>query len=431
MLASLCLLLAAGCPGAPQGGGEGEGEKEPPGQLVESDKARVIAPEVPGEDLNEVVAGNSAFALDLYQQVRGEDGNIFYSPYSISVALAMTYAGARTETEQEMAETMTFTLPQDRLHPAFNGLDQELASRGQDAEEADDEGFQLNIVNQLWGQAGFSFLEPFLDVLAENYGAGMRLLDFAADPEASRVQINDWVADQTEDRIQNLIPRMAITTTTRLVLTNAIYFKATWSKQFDEGQTQDGPFNLLDGSQVTLPLMQQVETFAYTGGEGYQAVELPYEGNELSMVILLPDAGQLEGFEAGLDVERLEGILQSLDFRDLDLTMPRFTFEWSASLKQVLSAMGMPLAFSAADFSGITEAAALAIQDVIHKAFVAVDEEGTEAAAATAVIIGETAVPEPVDPLVVRIDRPFLLLIQDRATGTVLFLGRVTDPTTG
>jgi serpin B len=398
---------------------------------VESDKARVIAPEVPGEDLNEVVAGNSAFALDLYQQVRGEDGNIFYSPYSISVALAMTYAGARTETEQEMAETMTFTLPQDRLHPAFNGLDQELASRGQDAEEADDEGFQLNIVNQLWGQAGFSFLEPFLDVLAENYGAGMRLLDFAADPEASRVQINDWVADQTEDRIQNLIPRMAITTTTRLVLTNAIYFKATWSKQFDEGQTQDGPFNLLDGSQVTLPLMQQVETFAYTGGEGYQAVELPYEGNELSMVILLPDAGQLEGFEAGLDVERLEGILQSLDFRDLDLTMPRFTFEWSASLKQVLSAMGMPLAFSAADFSGITEAAALAIQDVIHKAFVAVDEEGTEAAAATAVIIGETAVPEPVDPLVVRIDRPFLLLIQDRATGTVLFLGRVTDPTTG
>jgi len=407
-----------------------DGETAPPGETVKSDKARETSPNVPAADLAELVAGNSAFAFDLYQQVRDGGGNLFYSPYSISVALAMTYAGARNETEQQMADTLHFTLPQDRLHPAFNKLDLALASRGEDTPGGDGEGFELNIVNRIWGQTGYSFLAEFLDVLAENYGTGLSLLDFVTKPEESRLVINDWVSDQTEDRIENLIPEGVITSVTRLVLTNAIYFNAAWAAPFEAELTRDRPFNLPGGSQVTVPMMTQVASFNYAAGDGYQAVELPYEGNELSMVIFLPDADRFDEFEGTLGATRVETILQDLNQREIELTMPKFTFEWAASVKSVLSAMGMPVAFSAAaaDFSGMNGVRELFLQDVIHKAFVAVDEEGTEAAAATAVIVGLTAAPSA--SLVVTVDRPFVFLIRDIETGAILFVGRVLNPST-
>ncbi|MGD2148835.1 MAG: serpin family protein [Anaerolineae bacterium] len=408
------LLSLAGC-GEPAG-------------AVRSEKQRVTAPDVDASDVMKVVGGDSAFAFDLYQSLKGEDGNLFYSPHSISVALAMTYAGARGGTEKQMAETLHYVLSQDRLHPAFNALDLVLEERGEGAEGRDEQGFRLNIVNAIWGQKGYDFLTEFLDVLAENYGAGLRLLDFAKAPEEARVTINDWVSDQTEGRIEDLIPKGLIDPLTRLVLTNAIYFNAAWDHPFEERLTENGPFHLLDGSQVSVPLMQQTESFAFEEGDGYQAVELPYDSRELSMVILLPEAGHFEAFEGSLDAQLVDAILEDLAPRQVALTMPKFEFDSSFELGQTLAAMGMPDAFGeAADFSGMDGTRRLSISAVVHKAFVAVDEAGTEAAAATAVIIAEVAVPE--EPLEVRIDRPFIFLIRDIETGAILFLGRVVDPT--
>jgi serpin B len=387
--------------------------------------ARNTAPQASAADLEALVGGNRAFALELYQALREQEGNLFYSPYSISMALAMTYAGARTGTEAQMAEVLHFSLPQAQLHPAFNALDLTLAERGEGAGGRG--GFQLNVANALWGQAGYPFLPEFLDLLGRNYGAGLRLLDFAADAEAARLTINDWVAEQTEDRIQDLIPPGVLGAATRLVLTNAIYFNAAWAQPFEASATQDEAFHLLDGGQVTVPMMHQTESFGYLAGDGYQAVELPYEGHELSMVILLPDEGGFEAFEAGLDAAQVEAILQETSDRQVALALPRFEFEAQFSLADTLGAMGMPDAFSdQANFSGMTGTRDLFISAVIHKAFVAVDEEGTEAAAATAVVMVEGAM--PAEPLEVRVDRPFLFLIRDIQTGTVLFLGRVMDP---
>jgi serpin B len=313
------------------------------------------------------------------------------------------------------------------LHPVFNNLDIELASRGEGAKGKDEEGFRLNIVNALWGQKDFTFLPEFLDVLGENYGAGMRILDFIQETEESRVTINDWVSDQTEGRIKDLIPQGAITAITRLVLTNAIYFNAAWQYPFDEDATADGPFYLLDGGTVTVPMMSQTESFGYAEGEAYQAVEIPYDGQELSMVILLPGDGQFETFENSMNYQMVKGIISELERQEVSLTMPKFEFESEFSLKQVLAVMGMPVAFTAnADFSGITGSRDLLISEVIHKAFVSVDEAGTEAAAATAVIMELTAAPGmPVD---VTLERPFIFLIRDIETGSILFTGRVANP---
>jgi len=396
-------------------------------EVLESDKERITSPDVSTSEQALLVEGNSAFAFELYQALKGEEGNLFYSPYSISLALAMTYAGARGETAQQMAATLQFILEQDRLHPAFNWLDAELAKRGEGAEGKDGEGFRLNIVNAIWGQKDYSFLTDFLDVLAENYGAGLRILDFITETEASRLAINKWVSDQTEGRIEDLIPQGAIDALTRLVLTNAIYFNAAWENPFNEDMTADGPFYLLDGGQVTVPMMRQTESFGYTEGEGYQAVELQYDGNELSMVILLPEAGNFQAFEEGLQAQQVDAIISALQPTEVTLTMPQFEFDSEFSLKDTLAGMGMPIAFSSdADFSGMTGNRELSISDVLHKAFVAVDEAGTEAAAATAVIMKLTAVPEP--PVEVTIDRPFIFLIRDIDTGVILFVGRVMNP---
>jgi len=401
------------------------------GEVLKSDKERITSPDVSTNEQALLVEGNSAFAFELYQklveQLEGQEANLFYSPYSISLALAMTYAGASGETAQQMADTLQFLLEQASLHPAFNWLDAELAKRGEGAAGKDGEGFRLNIVNAIWGQKDYEFLPAFLDVLAENYGAGLRILDFITETEKSRLAINDWVSDQTEGRIEDLIPPGAIDALTRLVLTNAIYFNAAWEHPFDEKMTADGPFYLLEGGQVSVPMMKQTESFGYTEGEGYQALELQYDGGELSMVVFLPEAGQFEDFEKTLNAQQVDAIISDLRHIEVALTMPRFEFDSEFSLKDTLAGMGMPIAFSSsADFSGMTGMRELSISDVMHKAFVAVDEAGTEAAAATAVIVGLTAVPEPT--VEVTIDRPFIFLIRDIETGAILFVGRVLNP---
>jgi serpin B len=374
-----------------------------------------------------LVAGNNAFAFDLYQAVRASEGNIFYSPYSISQALAMTYAGARGDTQRQMADTLSFTLPDDRLHPAFNALDLELAHRGEGGEATHEGRFQLNIANAIWGQEGYAFLPEFLDVLAQDYGAGVRLLDFVHAPEESRLAINDWVSDQTEGKIPDLMPQGVIDALTRLVLTNAIYFNAGWLFPFEPQHTEEGPFHLLDGGEVTVPMMKQSEDFAYAEGEGYQALELPYGLSGVSMLLLVPQAGQFETFESSLNAERVDAILKGLEGWGVTLSMPKFDFESSFDLGQALATMGMPDAFSqTADFSGMTGSPELLISAVVHKAFISVDEEGTEAAAATGgVAMGITGPQGHVD---LTVDRPFVFLIRDYKTGAVLFVGRVMNP---
>jgi serpin B len=397
------------------------------GEVLKSDKERITSPNVTQSEKALLIEGNSAFAFNLYQALKGKEGNLFYSPYSISLALAMTYAGARNETAAQMADTLQFMLGQGRLHPAFNWLDAELASRGEGAGE-NGEGFRLNIVNAIWGQKDYEFLSDFLDVLAENYGAGLRILDFITQPEESRVTINNWVSQQTEDRIKDLIPPGAIDSLTRLVLTNAIYFNAAWEHLFDENMTADGPFYLPDGGQVTVPMMRQTESFGYSDGEGYQAVELAYNRSELSMVILLPASGNFETFEEQLQAQRVSDIISALQPNKVNLTMPKFEFDSDFSLKDTLAGMGMPIVFSPADadFSGMTGNRELFISDVVHKAFVSVDEAGTEAAAATAVIVAGSGAPEPA--VEVTVDHPFIFLIRDIQTGAIIFIGRVLNP---
>lgn len=396
-------------------------------QEVRSDKPRDTAPSVSADDLVKLVEGNNAFAWNLFQVLQDTEGNIFYSPHSISEALAMTYAGTGGRTETQMADALQFLLPQGALHPAFNYLDLQLDKRGEGAEGKDGEGFRLNVVNAIWGQQDFKFQGPFLDVLAQNYGAGLRLLDFEKNAEGSRNTINDWVAGQTEDRIKDLIPKGAINEWTRLVLTNAIYFNAAWQFPFDKDNTNGGTFYNLSGSTTTPQMMHQTHSFGYTEGDNYQAVELPYDGYELSMVVLLPDSGKFTEFQHSLNAAKVNNIMANMQHTEVILTMPKFEFESSFGLNDSLKELGMTDAFDSvlADFSGMDGKKDLYITDVIHKAFVSVDEAGTEAAAATAVIMGLTAM--PMDDVTMTIDRPFVFLIRDIQTGAVLFIGQVTN----
>ncbi len=410
------------------------GSQDSTAAAVRSDRERA-APSAWNADLAALADGNSAFAFDLYHALRGQDGNLFYSPHSISLALAMTHAGARGETERQMADALRFTLPRDRIHPAFNALDQELASRGDGLQEEDGEGFRLNIVNAVWGQRDHPFREPFLDVLAESYGAGVRQAGFREMPDESRLAINDWVAENTEDRIKDLIPPGVINPLTRMVLTNAIYFNASWTYPFHEADTRQRPFHLLDGGSVDVPMMRTSEDFGYAAGDGYQAVDLPYAGNELSMTVLLPDEGRFREFEESLDTALAQRIIADLWFRRVTLDLPRFEFESEFQLSETLKFMGMSDAFdsAASDFSGMDGRSCLAgdpeclfIREVVHKAFVSVDEAGTEAAAATAVMMQAESAPP--DPISVTVDRPFIFLIRDGETGAILFIGRVEGP---
>ncbi len=407
--------------------GESEGTaggKPAAGQLLRSTRGRDLAPAA--ADLGALVDGNIDFALALYHAWRGEEGNLFLSPHSISTALAMTYAGARGETAEQMAAALRFGLPAERLHAAFNALDLELASRGEGAAGSDGQPFRLRVVNQLWGERTYSFLPPFLDTLAEHYGAGLRVLDFVGAAEPARLAINDWVAYQTEQRIRDLLPQGSITSLTRLVLTNAVYFNAAWQSPFPIANTSPGPFTRLDGTQTQAPMMRQTANFPAQVGANWTAVELPYDGDELSMMLLVPDPGAFADFEQKLTAARLNAVLAGLGPRLVELTLPTFEYSCQASLKAFLAQLGMPLAFSeAADFSGMDGTRELLISDVVHQAFVKVNEQGTEAAAATGVVAGVTSAPEP---LTLTVDRPFLFLIRDRATGAILFLGRVAEP---
>ncbi len=422
VIAAAVLTLAA-CAGF-RGSGPGA-------SVARADTKRETSPAVEQTGLSQLVDGNTMFALDLYQAISSEaDGNLMLSPYSVSLALAMTYAGARGDTEQQMQDTLHFLLPQEDLHPAFNALDLDLTGREYNApKEQEGQHFQMNIANAIWGQEGYSFLPDFLDVIARNYGAGLRLLDFAQEPEKSRITINDWVSDETEERIQDLIPQGLITPDTCLVLTNAIYFNASWLHPFEESATRDDAFFLLDGGQVTVPMMSQQESLGYTRGETYQAVELPYLGEDMAMLVMLPDEGRFEDFEGALDAAAFTSIRDSIQSATVDLTMPRFKYEYDLDLAKELAEMGMPAAFGGgADFSGISGSRDLFISNVIHKTFVQVDESGTEAAAATAVIMRKSAAIVEGGPVEVRVDRPFIFAIYDKRTGTTLFIGRVLNP---
>lgn len=390
--------------------------------VVESSSQRNLTPDFSEGDLEELVSGNTEFALNLYHELENEDGNLFYSPYSISIALAMTIAGAKNETETQIKTTLCFPFTQEKLHPTFNALDLALTTNTGES--------ILNIINTQWGQTGFPFLFKFLDVLAVNYGAGMNLLDFINKPEESRIIINDWVSEQTEEKIQDLIPQGEITSITRLVLTNAIYFYSQWHTCFDEELTGDSAFYLLDGSTVTVPLMAMIEedsTVELNHASMYycKAVELPYKGERLSMVIFLPDKGKYKEFESTLNYDKLSTIINALKPKELNVKVPKFEFTSSSiKLKETLYNMGMPIAFgSGADLSGINGIPGLFISEVLHKAFISVDENGTEAAASTAVIINWD-MPDNI----MHINRPFIFLIRDRETETILFLGRMLNP---
>ncbi len=404
------------------------------GDYLAAKVQRAISPQVPASDQQALAAGNEAFAAALYQQLSKQDGNLFFSPYSISLALAMVYGGAHGATETQMADTLHFTLPQDRLHPAFNSLDQSLESLNQPAGSqptatpGEPQGLQLNIANSIWGQKDFPFSQSYLDLLALNYGAGLRLADFMNAPEPSRQEINNWVSDQTNAKIKDLFPQGSISSDTRLALANAIYFKASWYEPFQESGTQPGTFHLKDGSTVDVPMMKSGDTASlFEQGQGFQAVGLPYFGGNTMMVIVLPDQGMFDSVEAGLDAAKLNTIFTGLQNGKVDLTMPKFTFSSEFGLADTLKAMGMPDAFdpNKADLSGIDGQKDLFISGVFHKAFVAVDEQGTEAAAATGISVGLTAIQQS---HTVVVDRPFLFYIYDQSTNTILFAGRVMNP---
>jgi len=375
-----------------------------------------------------VAQANNAFALDLYANLREQPGNLFLSPHSIHVALAMTSAGARGQTAQQMANVLHFTLPQDKLPGAFAGLIKDLNTGGK---IGDRELYKLVVANALWAQKDYPFHADFQNVVSANYGAALGRVDFINATEDARLEINRWVEKQTNDKIKDLLQPGVLTPLTRLVLTNAIYFKSNWANQFPKFATRDAPFHVTSDKTTQVKMMHQAERFAYLEADGLQAVELPYIGNRLSMVVLLPakvDAlGELEKTLTGAKLTEWVGGLKA---RRVQLALPRFTFSSQFSLSRTLQSLGMTDAFSpaAADLSGIATVDKLFIQAVIHKAFVDVNEEGTEAAAATAVAIGVKAILEPDQPVVFTADHPFLFVIRHRDSGTILFLGRVVNP---
>ena len=378
----------------------------------------------PAADQAEVVAGSNAFATGLYSRLRSQPGNLFFSPESISTAFAMAWAGARGQTAAEMARVFHYTLPPDHLHPAMGAL---LA-----AMNAPHDGFELHVADALWAQRDESFLESYLKLVQSAYGAGFRQVNFTSSPEAARATINQWIEKQTKDRIKDLLPPGTVTSMTRLVLTNAIYFKGSWVDPFDKAATRNDPFHVSSSQSVQAPFMHRTGNYAYYDGGTFQALDLPYKGNELSMVVLLPKKTDgLSALEDSFTAETLASWLPKLQSGNrVILALPRFTMTQRFELSGILGAMGMPQAFSnRADFSGMTGRPGLTISAAVHKAFVDVNETGTEAAAATGtVMMGMARRVEP-PPIVFQADHPFLFMIRDTKSGSILFLGRVVDPT--
>jgi serpin B len=367
-----------------------------------------------------LTGGSLAFAVDLYRELAREQGNLAFSPFSLTTALAMTYPGARGETAAEMAKTLHFDGSAPGVARGFGAVDQTLAN-------ANRPGVRLGVANSLWGQQGVAFRRPYLDLLARNFGAGIELVDYERDREAARAAINAWVAHHTRDKIRELLAPGVLDALTRLVLVNAVYLKADWKKAFERSRTHDGPFFTDQGKRVTASMMTKTDYLAYYRGGHYQAVELPYRGDRLAMVIVIPDRGMLDEFGRGLSERSLDRVVGALAPARVRLTMPKFTFRSSFQLGGTLRSLGLGRAFSdRADFSGMAERVSLKLKEVVHQAYVKVDEKGTEAAGATGVVVDAVSAKPPA--LTLKIDRPFLFLIRDRLTGAPLFLGRVVDP---
>ncbi len=405
----------------------------PDATLIRSDKPRLIVQEDPVA-ITALTAGQRAFAFDLYQILRAENGNLIYSPYSIAGAFALAQAGARGDTAAEIASVFHF--PDDALlHPTFSALDQSL-SKPAPTPEPDpsgtpqpDHSFQLRIANAAWGQQGYHFEASYLDLLAEQYGAGLHVVDFA-DPTTAAGEINRWVAEQTADRITDLVPPSQLNPDTRLALTNAVYFKAGWADEF-VALPDPMPFTPTEGATIDAPAITTHGFFAYTEVDGVQIVAVPYAGGRISFVALMPAVGEFDAFEDRLTQAWFDNALAALAGTDVIFTMPKLDYESRFGLAPALESLGVLSAFSSgsADFSGIDGTHDLFISAVIHQANITLDETGTEAAAATALIMEAGAAPPTTQPLTLTLDHPYLYLIRDDATGAPLFVGRVTDPT--
>jgi serpin B len=380
-----------------------------------------------------VVAGNNEFAFELYSKLRSTEGNLFFSPYSISTALALAYCGARGETESQMATALHLptvpgktavlkdTLVQMMFHSAFGKIIKDMNSRGEKG------GYELLAANALWGQKDYSFLKEYLELIKTNYDGHLNEVDFIRAAETTRKTINRWVEQKTNNKIKNLIPKGVLDSMTRLVLTNAIYFKGNWARQFKKDKTKDAPFTLADGEKVDAAMMNQTAEFGYMETGSFQGLELPYVDDDLSMIILLPK--EIDGeFEKTLTFENLSKWLSKFYKREVVVSIPKFKMTSQFDLASVLKSMGMTDAFSSnANFSGVNGKRNLFISAVIHKAYVDVNEEGTEAAAATAVTMKLTSI-GPARIPVFKADHPFLFLIRDNHSGSILFIGRVMNP---
>ena len=375
-------------------------------------------------DLQSLVRGNTAFALDMYQNVRLNEGNIFFSPYSISTAFAMTYAGAQCETQKQMAGVFRFSLDPNLLHPAFS----ELQAHFQKLQE--NSPFRLNIANALWIQKEYELLKAFVELNQKYYRANLYNLDFNKDPEGSRLKINDWVEDETKNKIRDLRPGGAIKTFTRLVLTNTIYFKAEWQNTFNAHNTKDQDFWITSEEKIKVQMMSQKDRFGYRENETFQILEMPYIRRDLSMIVILPKKKDgLPDLESNLTPKTLDEWISNLNRQQVNVLFPKFTTTQNLDLKKILRALGMVDAFTEnADFSGMEPKKELYITDALHKAFIDVDEVGTEAAAATAVSVGVTSMPPPEVVPEFRADHPFFYLIQGNQTRSILFVGRLTRP---
>jgi serpin B len=392
---------------------------------------RDTSPAPSSADLQEFETDNAAFAFDLYAALgSGATENLFFSPYSISTAFAMTYAGAAGQTASQMADVMHYTLPPARLGPAFDWLDLQLATRA--SAETEDEGqpFALHAVNALWGEKTETWVPSFLDTLAVDYGAGMWLTDFTGNPTGALSAINGWVNGQTSGRIPTLLPANAVTSSTLFVIVNALYFEANWAQPFDPTLTLPAPFTRADGSVEMVPTMQQVSGFAYAQGNGYQVVELPYDGYQVAMDIILPAAGADAALDALLTGPGFATILASTTPQQVSLELPRFQVTApSFSIKSVLQKLGMVAAWGpSADFSAMTPDQ-VTLTNAFHQTYAKVDEHGTEAAAATGVVGGDGGLP-PSPPVVypMVVNRPFFVAIRDLPTGTILFAGKIVEP---
>lgn len=374
-----------------------------------------------------VTKGNNAFAYDLYGRLAEKEGNLFFSPHSIHTALGMTLAGARNSTAKEMATVMRLKGDQKEVDRAYAAS---LAAMEPGKTHDGKLAYELHVANALFGQKGYPFNPQYKNLLVSHYKAGLHDADFAKATEAARKQINGWVEQQTKEKIKDLIKPGLLNPDNRAVLVNAIYFKAAWDEPFNKNATKTAPFTLADGTKVDCALMRRVDHYRYGSFDLAQVAELPYAGGGLSMVVLLPKEGRaLADVEKNLAADAPK-YLGGLASQKLDLNLPKFKFTAEFELGKTLSAMGMREAFQMgkADFTGIVSHEPFAIGEVVHKAFVDVHEEGTEAAAATAVMMRTASAPRQEDPVLFKADRPFLFAIRHRDTGAILFMGRVAQP---